>query len=1325
MTPNITLRRHLISSCRIMVIVVIAIASFVVFGTLLYFPILQKVTPYGITMNPMAAIEYILLGASFLLVISKKTFTGKEWIINILLIANIFICTIVLLSYFSKIDSGIDNFLIKVDLLNIRVNRMSHFTAFCLLMNSIGVILLKTNSKTKIVLAQYIALIVGFLGTFLLLGFLFHSITVIYIYTTSPTAFFAVICHLFMAFAIFFSHPDIGLVAEFTKTKIGSRTIMILLPIITILPILFFWAHLNLPFAGTVEGIVVSILFFSTMSFTIVYIDLRNINKEIEERIQLESILEKNLKQLQHLSGLVNMSTDAIITCDKEMVVNGWNKGAEKIYGYTAEEALGNKLYQLIDEPYLKPADYALKVETLFKVGEMKHDLAQRTKSGNLIIVSHSTIVNKDEEGKIIGIISVGKEITTLIETEQKLAALNHSLEDKIKDKTTELAGLYDRLTDVVIVLDKEWRYTYVNSNGLYYNEHYYNTKENPIGKIIWDFFPHFKNSDLEDTYRLAVKNQQSLRKEIYSHKAKLWFEQTLHPSANGLTVFIRDITQQKNAEEKQKETKVLFEQMVETAQEGIMVRDENGLIVFVNDFLANLFHMKKEDLVGVPVLSFFDKEHQKTIEGYYEKRKQGVTETYEIDVSLPNGTTRILSLSSSPLTNNGLHIGALSMISDITEKKNNEKSLIKINKLYDTLSRVTKLLVNLTTRENLLEEACKIIVEYSSDLHLVWIGEHIADVKEVKNVSAFGQAKDYLNNLNIRTDDSAYAQGPTGTAIKTGKRYICNDYFSDPNTIPWRETAKQYGFFASAIFIIKVNNSKWGALNVYATAKNYFQEEEITLFEKIADVISIGLQKLEDETVKTNYTNELRLAKEEWERTFNAIPDYIAILDNNHNIVRANKAMADLVKQSTHSIIGQKCYTLMHSTNCPVEGCPHAALLQDGRWHTASLFEKTLGAYLDVTTSPIFDKEHNLMGSVHIARDISEKKMAEMKIKQLADINEYSTSFVGMASLDRHAIYFNQSARVALEIDPSEDITNLLVSDFHTTDSINFISNVAIPILLDKGIWVGEAEWVSRKGKIIPVLQSIIIHKNENGEPEFTSTTAIDISELKKKEEELRSLTQNLLSAREEERKAIAKELHDELGQNLTALKLDVTWIMGHIDSDNDQLNKRLQQFKDITEDTVSTSRRLYNSLYPQMLDDVGLSGAITWHANTYLKKAGIDFELQTGLEGDLFLEYHDIWLVLYRVYQECMTNVLRYSKANSVIVELYKNDKEITMIIQDDGIGFEIEKVDTKLHHGLLGIRERINALKGIITLESAIGKGTKTTAVIPINKEIEVRR
>ena len=532
------------------------------------------------------------------------------------------------------------------------------------------------------------------------------------------------------------------------------------------------------------------------------------------------------------------------------------------------------------------------------------------------------------------------------------------------------------------------------------------------------------------------------------------------------------------------------------------------------------------------------------------------------------------------------------------------------------------------------------------------------------------------------------------------------------------------YGFAAVAIFPLKLNGNVWGSITVYASTKDYFQESEVQLFDKIAEVISVGLTKLEDEAIKRKRDHELLVAKEEWERTFNSIPDYIAILDNHHNIVRANKAMAELLNLTTESIIGQKCYTLMHGKDCPIGGCPHTSLMEDGKMHSANIFEKTLGAHLDVTTSPIIDSEVNILGSVHIARDVSEQKKAERKIKQLADINEFSTAFVSMTNLDRSLIYFNNAARKALEIDPSEDITQYNALDFNTAKSSDHLINVVNDELCQKGICVGESEWLSKSGKIIPIIQVIILHYDDNGLPEYRSTTAIDITEIKNKEEELkkladdlRSLSNSLIVAREEERKSIAKEIHDELGQNLTILKLDVAWILSHINTDDIQLNEKLQQFKSITEDTVQTSRRLYNSLYPQMLDDVGLVGAITWHANNYIKPSNIDFELQTNLNEGVLPELNNIWLVLYRVYQECITNVLRYSKANSVIVELYIKNNTISLSILDDGIGFEIDKVDTKLHHGLLGMRERVNAVNGRLSIDSESGKGTSTTATIPM--------
>ena len=240
-------------------------------------------------------------------------------------------------------------------------------------------------------------------------------------------------------------------------------------------------------------------------------------------------------------------------------------------------------------------------------------------------------------------------------------------------------------------------------------------------------------------------------------------------------------------------------------------------------------------------------------------------------------------------------------------------------------------------------------------------------------------------------------------------------------------------------------------------------------------------------------------------------------------------------------------------------------------------------------------------------------------------------------------------------------------------------------------------------------------------GDPEFTSTTAIDISEIKKKEEELRSLTQDLLNAREEERKEIAKELHDELGQNLTAIKLNVAWISNHIDEDKSKLLEKLKTLELDTSETVNTSRRLYNNLYPQMLEEVGVAGAILWLVNSYKATTGIDIEYNTNIskENEKLIT-QPVGLALFRIYQECFTNILRYAKPNLVVIDLFIKENYISMTIEDDGVGFVINEVDTKVHHGLLGMRERAFALNGKLTIESVVGKGTKTSVEIPLTMD-----
>jgi len=360
--------------------------------------------------------------------------------------------------------------------------------------------------------------------------------------------------------------------------------------------------------------------------------------------------------------------------------------------------------------------------------------------------------------------------------------------------------------------------------------------------------------------------------------------------------------------------------------------------------------------------------------------------------------------------------------------------------------------------------------------------------------------------------------------------------------------------------------------------------------------------------------------------------------------------------------------------------------------------------------------------------RDITERKKTERQLKQLADIIENSNAFVGISNMNRTMEYANDAMKKILDIHTEKDLNELVVNDFYTPASVIKIKEEIVPHVLKTGKWVGQNEWISKTGKIIPVIQVIMLHLNDMGEHEYTSTTAIDITDLKSKEIELiklaadlRSLTNSLLLIREEERKAIAKDIHDELGQNLTISKMEIAWLLKHLDDDKSLLIEKLEHLQTITQSTIDTSRTLYNSLYPQMLDEVGIVGAIRWHTSNHIKTTNIQVKIRTTLKEEPLMEDHSICLTLFRIYQECFTNIIRYAKASKVSIYLDIIDGQVVMSIEDDGIGFEIDKVDTKVHHGLLGMRERAFALNGTLNIKSEIGNGTTTTISIPLPAEI----
>jgi len=160
---------------------------------------------------------------------------------------------------------------------------------------------------------------------------------------------------------------------------------------------------------------------------------------------------------------------------------------------------------------------------------------------------------------------------------------------------------------------------------------------------------------------------------------------------------------------------------------------------------------------------------------------------------------------------------------------------------------------------------------------------------------------------------------------------------------------------------------------------------------------------QLQTGLAKNESVEHTSLAADEWERTFDAVPDLVAILDTEHRIVRVNKAMADRLGVTKNQCVGQTCYSCVHGTDAPPSLCPHSELLQDGQEHTAEVYEERLAGDFLISVSPLFDASGHLTGSVHIARDITDRKQADAALLQSREHFRmlYERSPLGYQSLD------------------------------------------------------------------------------------------------------------------------------------------------------------------------------------------------------------------------------------------------------------------------------------------------------------------------------------
>lgn len=261
----------------------------------------------------------------------------------------------------------------------------------------------------------------------------------------------------------------------------------------------------------------------------------------------------------------------------------------------------------------------------------------------------------------------------------------------------------------------------------------------------------------------------------------------------------------------------------------------------------------------------------------------------------------------------------------------------------------------------------------------------------------------------------------------------------------------------------------------------------------------------------------------------------------------------------------------------------------------------------------------------------------------------------------------------------------------------------------------------VKKNGEIIIV--EVMAHFIEYNNHEARMVILNDVTEkieaekaLQQSHEDLRELASHLQNIREDERASMAREVHDVLGQQVTCIKMDISWLNKQLATDDPKIKQKLKDLTTLLDETAIVVRKIASTLRPSILDDFGLAEALDWQGREFEKRSGIKVSYQSSLPADLVIE-KNITTGLFRICQESLTNVARHAGATAVAISTAINNGQLVLQIADNGKGFDVEKSASRKTLGLLGMKERTLMIGGKYEIASTPGKGTTVIVTVPL--------
>ncbi|MFZ1292169.1 MAG: PAS domain S-box protein [Melioribacteraceae bacterium] len=1010
---------------------------------------------------------------------------------------------------------------------------------------------------------------------------------------------------------------------------------------------------------------------------------------DITQRKKIEALLEKNEK---YINSIFNYTPVGIGVTVKNVITKVNQKFCE-ISGYNEIELIEKSLRILFHSK--KEFDRVGKFK--FVPSEIEQSKTTETK-----------FIRKD--GKIIDV----QLTSTFIDKNNSESGITFSIIDNtdikrvsenIKESEKKFRLLAENMQDVIWTIDLKGKFTYVSPSFKYV------TKESPdkiIGHHVKDFvnpkdYQHIKKSIIEFAKSREMFPNWEIE-YIRKNSNNIWTETKVSVLKNddkkpiGFIGVSRNISDRKKAElalqvseTKYAELSRLLVSMADNINDMIWAKDLKGNYIFANKSICkNLLNAKStKEPIGKNDMYFAKRERESYQHNPYwhtfgelcvnsdvivlKTKKAGRFDEF----GNVKGKFLFLDVYKAPLYNEkGILIGTVGSARDVTKEKEIE------NKLVDSEAKFRSLFENMSEG----------VFYQSADGTLTDINKSALKIFGISKSSFIG-SNSYDSRWKV-TDSNLKLlppeKHPSMVALKTGKKII-NTELSLENLI--------------------TKQKKWLLLNAIPQFKNS-EKKPFQVFVTMHDI-----------TENKNAEKLILESKEKFKHLFDNMQNGVAIycaIDGGENYIfnDLNKAGETLSQIKKSAVINKKVTNVFTK----IKKSGFLKIIKDvyktgTPQHYSEKFysDGKISAWID---NFVFKLPNDQI--VVIYKDSSSEMKALEALKKSEDnlraVLDASPDIIVLVDNKGKLLESNERLEKALGIERKNLIGFEILKKF--SKEVRDIRFEVFKKVLKTKTRTTYKDKSNRKiweNTIIPILDE---KKRVNRFAVYASDiTDKEVFETKLKEtnETLRNLSKYITNIREEERKNIAREIHDNLSQILTAINMDVSWIKNLLPENLSDIKERFNPLLKLIDNSILTVQKISSELRPGILDDLGLVNAIEWQSTEIGKKTNLSIKLDLP-ENEIELT-EDKRIAVFRVFQEAMSNIIRHSKAKNLKILLKQKSKELLLEIIDDGVGIEPNKLNDNKSFGLLGMRERIFSVNGKINFSQNEKGGTTVKIIIPI--------